>query len=56
MLVRSSKLRSSAPAVAGIGLPRRGMGRSGGTMESLGIDIAHETAVVLAVTFVASPF
>jgi molybdate transport system permease protein len=47
------------PAVAGIGLLAAfgRLGLLGGTMESLGIDIAFtKTAVVLAVTFVASPF
>jgi molybdate transport system permease protein len=47
------------PAVAGIGLLAAfgRLGLLGGTMESLGLDIAFtKTAVVLAVTFVASPF
>ncbi len=47
------------PAVAGIGLlvAFGRMGLLGGTFDSLGIDIAFtKTAVVLAVTFVASPF
>jgi molybdate transport system permease protein len=47
------------PAVAGIGLLAAfgRLGLLGETMESLGIDIAFtKTAVVLAVTFVASPF
>jgi molybdate transport system permease protein len=47
------------PAVAGIGLLAAfgRLGLLGGTMESLGVDIAFtKTAVVLAVTFVASPF
>jgi molybdate transport system permease protein len=47
------------PAVAGVGL-LVAFGRAGllgGTIEALGIDIAFtRTAVVLAVTFVASPF
>jgi molybdate transport system permease protein len=47
------------PAVAGIGL-LVAFGRAGllgGTMEALGIDIAFtKVAVILAVTFVASPF
>ena len=47
------------PAVAGIGLLAAfgRLGLLGGTIEALGIDIAFtQTAVVLAVTFVASPF
>jgi len=47
------------PAVAGIGLLAAfgRLGLLGGTMDALGIDIAFtQTAVVLAVTFVASPF
>ena len=47
------------PAVAGIGLLAAfgRLGLLGGTMEALGIDVAFtKTAVVLAVTFVASPF
>ena len=47
------------PAVAGIGLLAAfgNLGLLGGTMEFLGIDIAFtKIAVVLAVTFVASPF
>jgi len=47
------------PAVAGIGLLAAfgRLGLLGGTIESLGLDIAFtKTAVVLAVTFVASPF
>jgi molybdate transport system permease protein len=47
------------PAVAGIGLLAAfgRLGLLGGTMESLGLDIAFtKAAVVLAVTFVASPF
>jgi molybdate transport system permease protein len=47
------------PAVAGIGLLAAfgRLGLLGGTMEFLGIDIAFtKVAVVLAVTFVASPF
>ena len=47
------------PAVAGIGLLAAfgRLGLLGGTMESLGLDIAFtKTAVVLAITFVASPF
>jgi molybdate transport system permease protein len=47
------------PAVAGIGLLAAfgRLGLLGGTMDALGIDIAFtEIAVVLSVTFVASPF
>lgn len=47
------------PAVAGIGLlvAFGRLGLLGGTFEALGLDIAFtKTAVVLAVTFVASPF
>ena len=47
------------PAVAGIGLLAAfgRLGLLGGSMEALGIDIAFtQIAVVLAVTFVASPF
>ena len=47
------------PAVAGIGLLAAfgRLGLLGGTLEALGIDVAFtKTAVVLAVTFVASPF
>jgi molybdate transport system permease protein len=47
------------PAVAGIGLLAAfgRLGLLGGTIEALGIDIAFtKVAVVLAVTFVASPF
>jgi molybdate transport system permease protein len=47
------------PAVAGIGLlvAFGNLGLLGGTMDALGIDIAFtKVAVVLAVTFVASPF
>ena len=47
------------PAVAGIGLLAAfgRLGLLGGTLEGLGIDIAFtKVAVVLAVTFVASPF
>jgi molybdate transport system permease protein len=47
------------PAVAGIGLLAAfgRLGLLGGTIEALGIDLAFtQTAVVLAVTFVASPF
>ena len=47
------------PAVAGIGLLAAfgRLGLLGGSIEALGIDIAFtQTAVVLAVTFVASPF
>jgi molybdate transport system permease protein len=47
------------PAVAGIGLLAAfgRLGLLGGTIDALGIDIAFtEAAVVLAVTFVASPF
>jgi molybdate transport system permease protein len=47
------------PAVAGIGLlvAFGRLGLLGGTMEALGVDIAFtKVAVVLAVTFVASPF
>ena len=47
------------PAVAGIGLLAAfgNLGLLGGTMDVLGIDIAFtKVAVVLAVTFVASPF
>ena len=47
------------PAVAGIGLLAAfgRLGLLGGTIEALGVDIAFtQTAVVLAVTFVASPF
>jgi molybdate transport system permease protein len=47
------------PAVAGIGLLAAfgRLGLLGGTLESLGIDIAFtKVAVILAVTFVASPF
>ncbi len=47
------------PAVAGIGLLAAfgRLGLLGGTLEGLGIDVAFtKTAVVLAVTFVASPF
>ena len=47
------------PAVAGIGLLAAfgRLGLLGGTIDALGIDIAFtQTAVVLAVTFVASPF
>ena len=47
------------PAVAGIGLlvAFGRLGLLGGTMDALGIDIAFtKVAVVLAVTFVASPF
>ena len=47
------------PAVAGIGLLAAfgRLGLLGGTFDALGIDIAFtQTAVVLAVTFVASPF
>jgi molybdate transport system permease protein len=47
------------PAVAGIGLLAAfgRLGLLGGTIESLGLDIAFtKAAVVLAVTFVASPF
>ena len=47
------------PAVAGIGLLAAfgRLGLLGGTFEALGIDIAFtKVAVVLAVTFVASPF
>ena len=47
------------PAVAGIGLLAAfgRLGLLGGTMDFLGIDIAFtKVAVVLAVTFVASPF
>jgi molybdate transport system permease protein len=47
------------PAVAGIGLLAAfgRLGLLGGTLEALGIDVAfNKLAVVLAVTFVASPF
>jgi molybdate transport system permease protein len=47
------------PAVAGVGLLAAfgRLGLLGGTVEALGIDVAFtKTAVVLAVTFVASPF
>lgn len=47
------------PAVAGIGLLAAfgRLGLLGGTMDALGVDIAFtKVAVVLAVTFVASPF
>ena len=47
------------PAVAGIGLlvAFGRVGLLGGTFDALGIDIAFtKVAVVLAVTFVASPF
>ncbi len=47
------------PAVAGIGLLAAfgRLGLLGSTMDALGVDIAFtQTAVVLAVTFVASPF
>jgi molybdate transport system permease protein len=47
------------PAVAGIGLLAAfgRLGLLGGTLEALGIDVAfNKVAVVLAVTFVASPF
>jgi len=47
------------PAVAGIGLLAAfgRLGLLGGTMDTLGIDIAFtQVAVILAVTFVASPF
>jgi molybdate transport system permease protein len=47
------------PAVAGVGLlvAFGRVGLLGGTMEALGIDIAFtKVAVILAVTFVASPF
>jgi molybdate transport system permease protein len=47
------------PAVAGIGLLAAfgRLGLLGGTLETLGIDVAfNKLAVVLAVTFVASPF
>jgi molybdate transport system permease protein len=47
------------PAVAGIGLLAAfgRLGLLGGTFDTLGVDIAFtQTAVVLAVTFVASPF
>ena len=47
------------PAVAGIGLLAAfgRLGLLGGTIDAFGIDIAFtQTAVVLAVTFVASPF
>ena len=47
------------PAVAGIGLLAAfgRLGLLGGTIDALGVDIAFtQTAVVLAVTFVASPF
>jgi molybdate transport system permease protein len=47
------------PAVAGVGLlvAFGRLGLLGGTMEALGIDIAFtKVAVILAVTFVASPF
>jgi molybdate transport system permease protein len=47
------------PAVAGIGLLAAfgRLGLLGGTLEALGIDIAFtKVAVILAVTFVASPF
>jgi len=67
---RSSRLRDAVvtlielplvlpPAVAGIGLLAAfgRLGLLGGTFEALGIDIAFsKLAVVLAVTFVASPF
>ena len=67
---RSSRLRDAVvtlvelplvlpPAVAGIGLLAAfgRLGLLGGTMEAFGIDIAFtQVAVVLAVTFVASPF
>ena len=47
------------PAVAGIGLLAAfgRLGLLGGTLDALGIDVAfNKVAVVLAVTFVASPF
>ncbi len=47
------------PAVAGIGLLAAfgRLGLLGGTIDALGVDIAFtQTAVVLAVTYVASPF
>lgn len=47
------------PAVAGIGLLAAfgRLGLLGGTMDALGVDIAFtKVAVILAVTFVASPF
>jgi molybdate transport system permease protein len=47
------------PAVAGIGLLAAfgRLGLLGGTLDTLGIDVAfNKVAVVLAVTFVASPF
>jgi molybdate transport system permease protein len=70
MATRDSRLRDAAvtlvelplvlpPAVAGIGLLAAfgRLGLLGGTIDALGIDIAFtKAAVVLAVTFVASPF